>query len=85
MANRCQICIGEPRVAVEDWRSVWLGMPDGFYLEWGRCCNEKEFDTPVVLTNGNTGVSVTLKTPQELWVLIAGEDNKDVFGTAVWY
>jgi len=84
MANRCQLCVGEPRVSVEDWRSVWLGMPNGFYLEWGRCCNDIPFEEPIVLTN-NKGEEKTLYTPQELWVLIAGDNNRDTFGEAVWF
>lgn len=89
MANLCQLCPGDPHIEVEDWRSLWLGMPDGFYLEWGRCCNDKKFVDmgmePIELTNGKTGEKVVLETPQQLWTLIAGEENKDKFGEAIWY
>lgn len=85
MANRCQVCPDEPRVAVEDWRSVWLGMPDGFYLEWGRCCGDKEFDEPVELTNGKTGEVKSARTPNELWAIVAGPENQDQWGKALWF
>jgi hypothetical protein len=84
MANRCQMCEGIPSVAVEDWRSVWLGMPDGFYLEWGRCCNDKKFEIPVILHN-ISGEEKSLNTPGELWGLIAGEDKKETWGEAIWF
>ena len=88
MANNCQLCVGEPRVAVEDWRSVWLGIPDGFYLEWGRCCNDADLKEKLgeypVLVHAETGEEQVLHTAQELWALIAKPENVDTYGTAIW-
>lgn len=78
MANRCQMCPGEPRIAVEDWRAIWLG--DTFYLEWGKCCDNKQFETPVEFTNANTGEVRVLNTPREVWILIVGEGKADKWG-----
>ena len=81
MANRCQLCEGQPKVAVEDWRSIWLG---DFYLEWGRCCNDKPFpeDLRPSFTDGQTGEEFSPETPQEMWAKITGQP--DAWGEALW-